>query len=530
VVAAVRLIHTNPGNPERVGRYELVAEIASGGMATVYLARLVGMGGFRRLVALKRLHPHLARETEFVQMFLDEARLAAMIHDQNVVPLLEVGESEGAYFLVMEYVEGDTLAQLLAQANADGIPIGTGVAVRILLDVLAGLHAAHELRDEQGELTGLVHRDVSPQNVLVGVEGISRITDFGVARAATRLATSTRVGQLKGKIAYMAPEQASGEEGIDRRADIFAAGIVLWEVLTGRRLFKAENEAATLWRVVSEPIAPPSRYLFELDPRLSAVCMKALERDPARRYQSCAEFGDALERAASDSHCLGTTREVAQTVGQILGSRLVIKRDRIRMWFQENAEATSSTGCEVPCVVDEAIPVVDGSNPGSVSEQTISEGGENRDVGETWPDETSSSAFRRFRGRWWWAALAMGIVCIVFFFWLGQGQKSRVIDRHQIPAVPSADLVGRMTGSGLGGFPSSVESLGASDTRGLGLSGVQSVPSAGSDHSVESTENTSPTSRVHGRNPAGNIGTGQRSSGGKSRSRGRNTDIPNPYR
>lgn len=329
----------NATAPERIGRYELVAEIASGGMATVYLARLVGMGGFLRLLALKRLHPHLARDAEFVQMFLDEARLAALIHHPNVVSIQEVGESDGAYFLVMEYVEGDTLAQLLSQANADGANVPPGVAVRVMLDVLSGLHAAHELRDEQGQLTGLVHRDVSPQNILVGVDGISRITDFGVARAQSRLASSTRVGQLKGKIAYMAPEQASGEEGIDRRADVFAAGIVLWEVLTGRRLFKAENEAATLWRVVSEPIAPPSRYVFELDPRLSAVCMKALERDPSRRYQTCGEFADALERAGMESRCLSTAREAADTVRQVLGTRLLIQRDRIRLWMQENAEA-----------------------------------------------------------------------------------------------------------------------------------------------------------------------------------------------
>src|SRR5690606_6429832 len=233
-----KLIDVGQG-AQRIDRYDLVAEIASGGMATVYLARLAGVGGFQRFVAIKRLHPHLAKEKEFVEMFLDEARLAAGIHHPNVVPILEVGASERGYYLVMEYIEGDTLARLLARAATTAGKIPADIAIRILLDMLQGLHAAHELKDEKGMATELVHRDVSPQNILVGMDGVSRITDFGVARAASRL-SATRVGQLKGKIAYMAPEQAAGDTRVDRRADIFSAGIVLWEVLASRRLFKAE--------------------------------------------------------------------------------------------------------------------------------------------------------------------------------------------------------------------------------------------------------------------------------------------------
>jgi serine/threonine protein kinase len=243
-----RLIDVDHEGRQLVDRYELVAEIASGGMATVFLARLSGVGGFQRMVAIKRLHPHLAGDQEFVDMFLDEARLAAGIHHPNVVSILEVGASPRGYYLVMEYIEGDTLARLLARAATSSQRVPEPIVIRVVLDMLAGLHAAHELKDEAGQPTSLVHRDVSPQNLLVGVDGVCRITDFGVARAATRLA-GTRVGQLKGKIAYMAPEQALGQTDLDRRADVFAAGIVLWEVLAGRRLFKSENEAATLSRV-----------------------------------------------------------------------------------------------------------------------------------------------------------------------------------------------------------------------------------------------------------------------------------------
>jgi serine/threonine-protein kinase len=190
-VAAPKLLDVNHDGPQRIDRYDLVAEIASGGMATVYLANLSGVGGFRRLVAIKRLHPHLAKEQEFVEMFLDEARLAAGIHHPHVVPILEVGASDRGYYLVMEYVEGDTLARLLARAATAGKRLPESIGTRVVVDMLTGLHAAHELRDANGEPTELVHRDVSPQNVLVGVDGNTRITDFASTAAATLRRSTT---------------------------------------------------------------------------------------------------------------------------------------------------------------------------------------------------------------------------------------------------------------------------------------------------------------------------------------------------
>ena len=317
---------------QRVDRYELVGELASGGMATVFLARLSGVGGFQRFVAMKRLHPHLANEKEFVEMFLDEARIAARIHHPNVVPILEVGASPVGYYLVMEYIEGDTLARLLARAAQRGKRIPIPIALRIAVDTLSGLHAAHELRDDTGDPVNLVHRDVSPQNVLVGVDGIARITDFGVARAASRL-TATRVGQLKGKIAYMAPEQAAGEETLDRRADVFAAGIVIWEELAAKRLFKAENEAATLSRVMTEPVPPLSVIVPGLSLQLSNVVMRALERDPNKRFATCAQFGDALEAAAVGKERIATPRELAAYVTEVLGEEVSAQREAVRAWI-----------------------------------------------------------------------------------------------------------------------------------------------------------------------------------------------------
>lgn len=326
-----KLLDVRATGRQFVDRYELVGEIASGGMATVYLARLTGVGGFQRMYAIKRLHPHLQHEKEFVEMFLDEARLAAGIHHPNVVPILEVGASQNAYYLAMEYIEGETLARLLARAAAKKERLPVPQVIRMALDTLLGLHAAHELKDESGAVAGVVHRDVSPQNVLIGADGVSRITDFGVARAATRL-TATRVGQLKGKIAYMAPEQARGDEDLDRRADVFAAGIVFWEALAHRRLFKAQNEAGTLSRVLHDPMPDLREVAPHLSRGVAEVVMQALERDRDRRIPTCAEFADRLERAAAASGELGSPRDVQNYMDSILGEDIRSQREAVRQW------------------------------------------------------------------------------------------------------------------------------------------------------------------------------------------------------
>jgi serine/threonine-protein kinase len=349
---------------QRVDRYELVGEIASGGMATVYLARLTGVGGFQRFVAMKRLHPHLANEKEFVEMFLDEARIAARIHHPNVVPILEVGASAVGYYLVMEYIEGDTLARLLARAATRGKRLPIAIALRIALDTLSGLHAAHELKDDTGDAVHLVHRDVSPQNVLVGVDGIARITDFGVARAASRL-TATRVGQLKGKIAYMAPEQAAGEESLDRRADVFAAGIVIWEALAAKRLFKAENEAATLSRVMSEPVTPLTQIISGFNKALSDVVMRALDRAPEQRFATCAQFADALEAAVTGREGIATPRELAAYVADVLGDEVAAQREAVRAWIarSEPSQVGVTHGSTLSSSVSAAAMSLNGSDP-----------------------------------------------------------------------------------------------------------------------------------------------------------------------
>jgi serine/threonine-protein kinase len=300
-------------------------------MATVFLARLAGMGGFQRFVAIKRLHPHLSNETEFVEMFLDEARLAASIHHSHVVPILEVGTSPAGYYVVMEYIEGDTLAGLMARAAGTGGKLPAPIAMRIGLDTLSGLHAAHELRDEDNNLVNLVHRDVSPQNILVGSDGSARITDFGVAKASSRL-TNTRSGTLKGKLAYMPPEQAKGGP-IDQRTDVFAIGTVIWEALAGRRLFKGETELETLNRIMFEPIPSLREVDPEIPDEIERTILKALDRNLERRYSSAADFADALERAAQNGFPIATVRDTATYVQQVLGHEMQQQRAAVRAWL-----------------------------------------------------------------------------------------------------------------------------------------------------------------------------------------------------
>lgn len=312
----------------QLGRYEVLTQLASGGMAAVYVARALGVAGFERLVAIKVLHPHLAYEEEFISMFLDEARLAARIRHPNVVPTLDISDTEGdGFFLVMEFIEGDHFGSLLGMAARGGKRLGAQVVSRVVLDALGGLSAAHRLKDERGQPLRLVHRDVSPHNVMVGADGIGRLTDFGVAKAEKRL-SSTRAGQFKGKLAYMANEQAATGFA-DQRSDLFSMGIILWEALTGRRLFRGENNAATLNKILQERILAPSELWPDLEP-YDEVLAKALDRDPEKRFQSADDMAAALEEAARADQGVASAREVAATVAHWLGEKLEAQRERVR--------------------------------------------------------------------------------------------------------------------------------------------------------------------------------------------------------
>jgi serine/threonine protein kinase len=312
-------------------------------MAGVYVARALGVAGFERLVAVKVLHPHLAHEEEFISMFLDEARLAARIRHPNVVPTIDISDTPDAgFYLVMEYIEGDHLGALLQRAWKLGKKLPFSVTLRIIVDALEGLGAAHNLTDEAGRPLQLVHRDVSPHNIMVSTDGVARITDFGVAKAEVRLST-TREGQFKGKLAYMAPEHASNGEA-DQRSDLFSMAIILWESLAGKRLFRAENQAATLNKICLEPIPMPS----SVDPMLApfdAILERGLARDPNLRYQSAEEFAEAIENCAAVSGGLAKQREVASLVREFAAEKLAKDADLIRDAISQLANNTPS---EIP--------------------------------------------------------------------------------------------------------------------------------------------------------------------------------------
>ena len=302
------------------GRYELLNRLAGGGMGEVYLARQRGLAGFQKLLVIKTLLPHLGEDEEFIAMFTDEARLSAQLIHPNICQVFEFDAIGGTYYIAMEYLRGEDLRRLFRACQEQGRPLPLPLICRIVADAAAGLAFAHSLRDSAGRPYGIVHRDISPQNILVTLDGGVKIIDFGIAKAAGR-AQHTRTGALKGKCSYMSPEQAAGEP-VDARADIFALGIVLHELLTGRRLFKADDDAQTLARVRECLVPPPSQIDPGIDPALDAIVLKALAKEPARRYASAHELRLALEEWLIEGRRSASTAHLAEFLKLIYADRL----------------------------------------------------------------------------------------------------------------------------------------------------------------------------------------------------------------
>ncbi|MFO0567646.1 MAG: serine/threonine-protein kinase [Polyangiaceae bacterium] len=302
-----------------VTRYVLFDRIGSGGMASVHVARLLGPAGFSRTVAVKRLLPHLATDDRFVAMLLDEARIAARVCHPCVVSVLDLVNENHELLLVMDYVHGEALSRLVRAAEGAGVPPPPAVASAILVSALLGLHAAHEATSADGAPLGIVHRDVSPQNILVAADGIARVADFGIAMASARLQVTTP-GELKGKLAYMAPEQALGS-AVDRRADLYSAGVILWELLTGRRMFPAGELDRLLARARPEPVDPPSRYSDRIAPEVDHVVMRALARAPENRFATAKELARALEVALPPASAVTVGEWVESACGEALAVR-----------------------------------------------------------------------------------------------------------------------------------------------------------------------------------------------------------------
>jgi eukaryotic-like serine/threonine-protein kinase len=417
-----------------VGRYALHGEIASGGMATVHYGRLLGPAGFSRTVAIKRLHPHLAKDPEFVAMFLDEARLAAHVRHPNVVGTLDVVARDAELFVVMDYVQGESLARLMRVTFERGERVRPAIAVAIVMNVLAGLQAAHDAVDEHGEPLLIVHRDVSPPNVLVGVDGLARVADFGVAKAQSRIQT-TRDGQLKGKLAYMPPEQIRGKAG--PRSDVYAAAVVLWELLAGRRLFQGD-EAKVLYDVMTRDMDPPGRHAPDLPMALDAATLRALEKDPERRFATASEMARALEAALRPASIAEVGDWVRSLAGKVLDERLgYITRLETAVGRLQDPPTTID-----PIANDESTVDHTGGPSERVTVPAIDDGG---------TLVTASSPVvlpRARRGAWLVAALAVLVASVGagVFFWRGSG-------------VPVA--AGEPAGSAAGAAPPVLEPLDA---------------------------------------------------------------------
>ena len=324
-----------------VDRYRIHDAIASGGMATVHLARLAGEAGFSRVFAAKRLHPHLAADPEIALMLADEARMMSHIRHANVVSVVDVVALQDELLIVMEYIPGASLSRALREARDSRQPVPPAVAVAIVAGVLRGLQAAHEATDEHGDPLGIIHRDVSPQNVLVGTDGIARVLDFGVARATGRL-LATRSG-WKGKAAYMAPEQLQDEE-LGPSADVWGASVVLWEALTGHRLFAGESDYAVSLRVVDKIIDPPGRIVSGIPRELDAVVMGGLERDSSDRFASAREMVAELEAACAPA----SADDVRAWLDGLLGCELRERSRLIQRLERADGEQDEISSVEAP--------------------------------------------------------------------------------------------------------------------------------------------------------------------------------------
>lgn len=332
----------------RIGRYRIAFELASGGMATMYLARAEGPGGFEKLAALKRIHPHLAKDPAFVEMFFDEARIASRVAHPNVCSVFEFGQADGAYFIAMDYVHGETLGRVLKRlAGKPALlrePSWPLLAARIVAEAAEGLHAAHELKDDKGALLGVVHRDVSPQNLFVAYDGTIRVVDFGVASAEGRL-HQTQAGTVKGKLAYLAPEQAR-RKPIDRRVDVWALGVVLWETLVAKRLFQRGTDAETILASATDDVPAPSSVRAWIPKELDAIVLKALARDRDARYATARDLARDLHRFVSRAPEPVTSHDLADWMAAEF-TREKAERER---WIEQSRTASHVTPPRVAAI------------------------------------------------------------------------------------------------------------------------------------------------------------------------------------
>ncbi len=377
---------TQPVGEDGAGRYETILRVSEGGMGTVYVGTVRGALGFRQLVAIKRPHAHLLSSSALRSAFVKEARLASLIHHANVVDVRDVVVTADDVYLVMDYVEGASLAELARVSAGRVRALPAGVAVRIVLDACAGLHAAHELTDERGRPLNLVHRDISPHNLLVGSDGVTRVADFGVAKFNRTTGSRTSAGHVKGKLAYAAPECLRGEV-VDRQVDVFAMGVVLWEVLTGERLFRGRSESETMRRIMEYRPPPVSSVVPALGSALDSVLDMALAKSREARFVDILAMASGLESAARGAGLLAGHREVVDVVRAAVGDELEERRRAIRARLADEPSIASAqtepTTAETPGGAPALAPNAAPSSPGLPS--SAAGAGEQTDRTVTFP-------------------------------------------------------------------------------------------------------------------------------------------------
>ncbi len=385
-----------------LGRYEVVKHLAQGGMAEVFLARATGIEGFERHVVIKRIREEQAHDKMHVQMFLDEARLAASLHHHNIVQVHDIGEEQREYFFVMEYVHGEDVRKLLTQVSSRGERVPLEHVITIVTAAAAGLHHAHEQCGPSRAPLGIVHRDVSPANILVGYDGGVKVADFGVAKATHR-SFETESGARKGKVAYMSPEQCVGQP-VDRRSDVFALGIVLYETLTVRRLFKDDNDFLTMTAIVQGKIPSPSTVWPEIPPDLEAIVMKALASSPDDRYATADHMRLALEEFAASFGLRTSTTALADYMKTLFGRRVepwLVEDDEPEMELSIDFDGSGAGIVQAPADASRSAAAPPAIVPTPIAPLARAR------------QKTSADAAKPVRHRWRWIAGGVGTIVTI---------------------------------------------------------------------------------------------------------------------
>jgi tRNA A-37 threonylcarbamoyl transferase component Bud32 len=384
--------------PERFGKYSILGHLATGGMAEVYLARQTGLEGFEKTVVIKRVRPELLADREVTDSFLDEARLVATLQHPNIAQVYEIGIVNDTYFLVMEYVPGGDVRQLMERSVAAGQPIAIDDAIYIVIQACVALHYAHEKRGPDGERLDIIHRDVSPSNVLLSHDGAVKVCDFGIAKTTSRTTTETARGALKGKSAYMSPEQCQAGE-LDRRSDIFTLGILLYELSTLTRAFHAPSDFEMLRTIIERPVTPPSRRAAHYPRELERIVLRALAKDPAERYPTAQAMQLDLEELAREHKLALSSVNIARLVGERFEHRELPRAD------PPPAEVWTAPAAGTP---------------------------RDRSAAPALPAVAPEPGPRRHRALWWIGALAAGLVAG------GVSLAGRVLDDAAAAATASA--------------------------------------------------------------------------------------------